>query len=271
MRRQSTFRRLTCIFALQGSLGLLAQESSASVDEGFHHFVVLKTGMTSGNLSTDLNSHSVFEYALQTRTNLRSGRLLLELGYTFHPGLEKDRMRTSGTVCFNPAAPSTQKDPNNPYRLSPKSSVDDRKNTFEGFVMRAAYEMRLGGVLGNDIYGHAGLGISRYKARQEAVGTLRVVYGADSPTSTTGGTLADPKELIYEGIYQTPEATKIGIEPFVGASMAIGERYHLQVDLRSVAYPQVNWMPWTYTGQTAHAEVTNRRGFSAVVGFGLKL
>lgn len=180
-------------------------------------------------------------------------------------------MRTTGTVYFNPAAPSTQKDPSNPYRLSPKSSVDDRKNTFEGFVLRAAYEMRLGSVLGSEVHGHAGLGVSRYKARQEAVGTLRPVYGVDAPTSANGGTLADPKDLIYEGIHQTPEATKIGIEPFMGVSMAIGERYHLQIDLRSVAYPQVNWMPWTYTGQAAHAEVTSQRGFSAVVGFGLKL
>lgn len=87
MRRLSTLRRHFCMsLALQGSLGLLAQGPSPSVDEGFQHFVVLKTGMTSGNLATDLNSHSVFEYALQTRLNLQTGRLLLELGYTFHPG-----------------------------------------------------------------------------------------------------------------------------------------------------------------------------------------
>lgn len=127
------------------------------------------------------------------------------------------------------------------------TSVDLRKNRLEGFVIRGGFRSAFGP---KGLSWQAGLDLDRLRSRQEVSG--QIVIG-----STT------------EGLAATPENTKINIGLFGGLHYDLGDSATLELNLVSIGYGKVNWVPRSYSGTTATAETTTRRGFvyEAAVGF----
>ena len=136
--------------------------------------------------------------------------------------------------------------------LSSSTSVDRRKNDLQGVSFRAGYRSA---ILDSGWNWQAGLSLERLKSRQEVSGVLRPL----GSTATTG----------YEGLSVTPESAKIAPGVFAGVLTTFGEGFTFQANVINVGYSQVNWVPYTYTAQPAHAETSNKRktAFELAIGF----
>lgn len=257
---------IACLFLLPvlgSSASLAAQESALSNFE-----IKLRGGLTQGNLYTDLGSQSMMGVAIGTSVPLAKGRLLLDLGFEYFPGKDFDNMPTSGTFYYNPASPSSTYN-GQPVRIAINSgsygSADLRKNRFQGFNLRAGY----GDKLSASWEWQAGLALDNYTATEEVSGTL---YPITTATALTGisNTAAGGKPY-YESLAVTNQKTKLGLGAFAGVTTRLTDEIRLEFNLRSVSYTQLNYMPFTYTGQAATTHQTTRRGFTFEVSLGLSL
>jgi hypothetical protein len=239
---------------------------SAADTKGLDMAMVFRAGSGFGDLKADTNRAPLMGVGLAIDWGLGDGGTIVgQIGYTYFASGDQDLMKRSGDVYYNGSNTLAGA----PLWLSPESSSDSRRNKLEGFGARIGYSRKFLG----DWSWQAGLSLNRYQSRQEASGTLRPVSGAATSTingqTFTVGTLANA--TYYEGIYQTPTTNKVNLGAFVGARRSIGENFFFEANLLSVGYTKVNWVPYTYTGQAAHSETTNRRGMAVEFGFGLKL
>lgn len=235
----------------------------AADPKGLDLAVKFKAGATAGNLKDDTHDNKLMGIALGGSWSLGGGAALIgEVGFTYFGGGEYDAMPRSGTFYYNPAAPSSTYNgaPVTIAIASPSGSADARKNRLEGFGARFGYAQKAFDTWSWQV----GLSVDRYKSRQEVAGTLRPVYFVGSTmTAVPGG--------YYEALTATPESSKVNLGAFVGVKTSIGENFSFEVNLLSIGYTQVNWMPFTYTGQAAASTTTNRRGLGIEFAFGLKL
>jgi hypothetical protein len=235
----------------------------AAEPKGLDLSAKFRAGATAGNLKDDSRSNKMMGLSLAGAWNLGDGAALIgELGYTYFDAGEYDAMARSGSIYYNPAAPSSTYN-GNPVFLSIESSADSRKNRLEGFGARFGYSKRFA----PDWSWQAGLTLDSFKSRQEVSGTLRPVYG---PTAWVGNGTAVPGGY-YEALTSTPTSSKLNVGAFAGVKTQLGDNFSFEVNLLSVGYTRVNWVPFSYSGQTATSTTTNRRGIGLEFGFGLKM
>ncbi len=238
----------------------------AADPKGLDMSVLFRAGSSFGDLKSDTNRGPLMGVGLAIDWGLGDGGTIVgQISYTYFSSGEQDLMKSSGDIYY---AGSTSFN-GNPLWLSWNTSADSRRNKLEGFGARVGYSRKFL----NKWSWQAGLSLDRYQSRQEVSGSLRPVYG--STTATINGRTyvvgTQANSAYYEGLYQTPTANKINVGAFVGVRMKIDDNFFLESNLLSVGYTKVNWVPYTYSGQTAHSESTNRRGMAVEFGFGLKL
>jgi len=123
-----------------------------------------------------------------------------------------------------------------------------RRNKLSGFSARLGYRSAFGT---SDFSWQAGLVLDGLKSRQEASGQL-----------TVGAAI--------ESIAVTPEKTKIRPGGFAGVYSEISEDISLELNLFTVSYSRVNWVPQTYSGRPAAAEYKDRMGFALECAIGFR-
>ncbi len=126
------------------------------------------------------------------------------------------------------------------------SSVDDRNDTLQGYVLNAGYRRQIVGMW----HWHAGLILSSLTSTQEVTGQIQV------------GTSR-------EGLNYTPSKTAFGLGAFAGIQAQTSKSFFLELNLSSLGYSQVNYIPLSYTGQPATTETKtkNKLVVDANLGF----
>lgn len=126
------------------------------------------------------------------------------------------------------------------------SSVDIRKDTLEGYLLSAGYRRPLVG----DLSWQAGLTLGSMRSMQEVTGQITV------------GTYR-------EGLNYTPSKTAFGLGAFAGLQYRASKDFFLELNVASVGYSEVNYVPFAYTGQPATTETKtkNRLVLDANLGF----
>ena len=241
----------------------------AADPKGLDFAVKFKAGTTMGNLKEDTRDRKLMGLSFAGSWGLGNGGSLIgELGYSYFGGREYDAMKRSGTFYYNTSAPSSTYTgiPVTLIIVNPSGtpnangSADARRNKLEGFGARFGYSRTFSGTWS----WQAGLSLDKYKFRQEVAGTLRPVYMVGTTVTVVPGGY-------YEALSATPEASKLNLGAFAGVKTAIGENFSFEVNLLSIGYTQVNWVPFTYSGTPAAATTSTRRGLGLEFAFGLKL
>lgn len=126
------------------------------------------------------------------------------------------------------------------------SSVDVRKDTLDGLVFNGGYRRALAG----DLFWQAGLTLAALKSKQEVTGQLLV------------GTYR-------EGLNYTPTKTGYGLGAFAGLQYRMSNEFYFELNVASVGYSEVNYIPFAYTGQPATTETKtkNKLVLDANLGF----
>ncbi len=249
---------------------------AAADPKGLDFAVKFKAGTTAGNLKDDTHDNKLLGLSFAGSWSLGDGASFIgELGYSYFGGGEFDAMQRSGTFYYNPASPSSTYN-GNPVTLiivSPsgaanaQGSADARRNKLEGFSARFGYARKFFGTWS----WQAGLTLDKLKSRQEVAGTLRPVYLAGT-TPTPIPVPGQPTGVYYyEALSATPESSKVNVGAFAGVKTAIGENFSFEINLLSVGYSQVNYVPFTYSGVAAQSTTSTRRGLGLEFAFGLKL
>ncbi|HJW71208.1 MAG TPA: hypothetical protein VJ486_00010 [Geothrix sp.] len=239
--------------ALLASVGLVAQTTPKPGDLGFT--LKLHGGATAGNLKDDLHSESMLGLGFEGSWALSStGAIIGELTFSsFGGGEGYDNTRFSGPIYI---AGPVDNVGGVPITLQTGTSVDYRKNTLQGFSLRAGYR----GTFAGTWSWQAGLSLDSLKYRQEASGQLQPKVGT---TATNAGP--------YEGFALTPTKTKFGVGAFAGVKFQFSDNFSLETNLISVGYGTQNYQPFTYTGQAPTTSSETRHGILLEVAFGMKL
>lgn len=195
-----------------------------------------------------------FDMGFKVKAGLTSGNLaddmqsnkLMGLGVTAEWGLS-DKASLIGELSYT-SMPGTDYFYPMPSTVTLATSTDRRKNSLEGFSLRGGYRAPL---LDWGWSWQAGLSLDRFKSRQEVSGQLTV--GANT-----------------EGLANTPEKTSINIGAFAGLRTTLSEDFSFEVNVLSLGYKQVNWVPQSYSGAPATATDRSRRAFALEVALGFR-
>lgn len=220
----------TALAIAMASAGLSAQDGSSKLGGG----VKVRIGVDSGAVQEDTQANKLLGVGVGLTYSLsKSSAIIGELTYT----------QFSSRITPNPIlAPA-----------NPALSGDMRKNKLSGFSARLGYRSAIGST---DFSWQAGLVLDGLKSRQEASGQLAV--GAVIGTA------------VIESIANTPEKTKIRPGGFAGVYSEISEDISLELNLFTVSYSRVNWVPQTYSGRPAAAEYKDRMGFALECAIGFR-
>jgi opacity protein-like surface antigen len=250
------------VVALLASVGLVAQTTTKPGDLGFT--LKLHGGATAGNLKDDLHSQSMLGLGFEGSWALSStGAIIGEFTFSsFGGGEGYDNTKFSGPIYI---AGPVDNVGGQPIYLRTSSSVDYRKNTLQGFSLRAGYR----GTFAGSWSWQAGLSLDGLKYRQEASGQLQPLYTLNPPPPPPAPSVvaAGP----YEGFALTPTKTKFGVGAFAGVKFQFSDNFSLETNLISVGYGNLNYQPFTYTGQAPATSSETRRGILLEVAFGMKL
>lgn len=249
------------VVALLASVGLMAQTTAKLGDLGFT--LKLHGGATAGNLKDDLHAESMLGLGFEGSWALSStGAIIAEFTFSsFGGGEGYDNTKFSGPIYI--AGPLDNVG-GQPIYLLTASSVDYRKNTLQGFSLRAGYR----GTFASNWSWQAGLSLDALKYRQEASGQLQPLYTTNpAPPADPAVVNAGP----YEGFAVTPTKTKFGVGAFAGVKFQFSDNFSLETNLISVGYGTANYQPFTYTGQAPTVSSETRHGILLEVAFGLKL
>lgn len=207
---------------------------SAQEAPSFGGGIKARFGVDSGNVQKDTNANKMLGVGMSFTYSLAKGSTIIgELTYT----------QFSSVTFPNPVlAPA-----------NPALSGDMRRNKLSGFSARFGYRKAIGET---EWSWQAGLLMDRLKSRQEVSGQLAV--GATIGTA------------VIESLVATPESTKLRPGAFAGVYTNISPDISLEFNILTVGYSQVNWVPQTYSGQTAAAVSTNRTGLALECAFGFR-
>jgi len=218
---------------------LAAQGASDKWDIGMK----IRGGATFGDLADDMNSAKFFGLGLAGSWSLGQGKaLVFDVAFLRIPG--KDTLRPlPANVIVNPT----------PAPNATIGSTDRRKNDLQGFSVRFGYRAPMAST-GWDW--QAGISLDKLQSRQEAAGHLTV------------GTV--PATAIVESIAATPTSSKVLPGAFLGMVKKVGEDFTVEFNAFSLGYSQVEWVPRAYSGTTAAATSSNRRGFGLEIAVGFR-
>lgn len=222
---------------LNALLGMLAISSTASFlgaeDLPMNPGLKLHYGLTGGNLHEDMNANSMLGLGITLDfAKIGQGTVFGELNYSYFAGLDYAQQfapRASGGTLF-PGG-----------RVYADTSADNRKNQASGFGVKAGYRAPLG--WGWNWQG--GLSLDSLKYEQQASGQL--LYNTPP---------------VSESIATTSHTNKLNVGAFAGLQFPFGEAFAFEVNLATVGYSSINYLPKVYTGAAAATtETKTRRGF----------
>ena len=246
---------------LYALVGLMAISSAASsiqaADLPMSPGLKLHYGMTQGNLHQDLNANSMLGIGLTLDlAKVGQGTVFGELTYSYFAGLDFAKQFDPKATPFVSGTPGGTVFPGG--RVYANTSADNRKNQLTGFDVRGGYRAPLG-------WGwnwQAGLSLESLKYEQQASGQL--FY--NTPTILT--TQASP---FNESIATTSHTNKMNLGAFGGLQFPFGEAFSFEVNLATVGYSSINYVPKVYSGATvATTETKTRRGFVLDFAIGTK-
>ncbi len=201
--------------------------------------VKFRFGVTGGALHEDMNKNAMVGISITADlATWGQSAIFGELGYMTMNGDNK-------TMEFGAAGTQF---PGGLVQAS--TSADTRRNSLNGFTLRGGFRSPL-------VWGwnyQAGLTFDSLKYTQEALGQL-VGTGP-------GG--------INESIAAKPTENKLNVGAFAGLHRPFGESFSFEVNVSTVGYSSVNYMPRVYTGVAAASETKTRRGYMLDIALGMK-
>lgn len=227
---------------------MLASCAAASRLEAFeaptNYGLKVRAGATAGNLHEDMNRNETLSFSLTADfAKVGKGALFGEFGFYYYGGMNKATAfgSSKGTGTAVPSG-----------TLYAETSADMRKNQMQGFGLRAGYRAPLG--WGWDW--QAGMSLDSLRYSQEAVGQLQVTVN---------------KVNVIESFAVTPHTNKMNVGAFAGVQRALNDDVTFEVNVATVGYSSINYVPKTYTGAAAaQTETKTRRGFQLEFGFGMR-
>lgn len=242
---------------LGGGSTLLASPDEQDV------FLKIRTGSTAGTVAQVNDHHMIYGLAVGTSLPMGWGKLDLELAFDAAAGRRRDATRFNGPVYYNPSNPTTSYN-GQTLTLSPTNSLDTRKHSFSGFGVRVGTSAPLRFLEGWQW--QAGLSLDRYSSRLETILTLVPMAGGTRvPALTTGG------PTYYEGLAQTRSRSRFTPGAYVGLKRTLADAFLFEANIRALGFTQIDYAPFTYTGKTAAYSDSTKFGYTAEIGFGLKL
>lgn len=153
------------------------------------------------------------------------------------------------------------------YRINPTSgrpeangnfdSVDLRRDNLDGYSINLGYRMPLG-LEGLTV--HGGLSLHALRAQQDVSGGLKVIVDRNVTT---------PVVLGQENFYTQHEKRSLMPGAFAGARYQVNGNLFVEGNVSLLAWKDVKWMPFSYTGQAPATELLARRKGSVEFSMGM--
>lgn len=248
---------LTALALLAAGLGLSANGPSLDFKIGSGVFV--------GDPGSSRNM-SLQHLALQVSQPLGSGSLFAELQTRLIRADSYDNTKL-GTGYARNAAGQVVTGVITAYRINPTSgrpeangnydSVDLRRDNLDGYSVNLGYRMPFGP---EGLTVHGGLSLHALRAQQDVSGGIKVIVDRNATT---------PVVLGSENFYTQYEKRSLMPGAFAGARYQVNKTLFVEGNVSLLAWKDVQWMPFSYTGQAPTTELLARRKASVEFSMGM--
>lgn len=142
-----------------------------------------------------------------------------------------------------------------PYVLGPDGlpkpdgrydSVDIRRDNLEGLSFAFGYRLP---ILAEGLALHYGINLNFLRAQQDVTGGIKVVQDRS---------VATPVVLGQENFYTQFQKASLKPGAFVGLRYNLTSEFFIQGDANLLGFREINYRPFSYTGQAATTELKNR-------------
>ena len=116
--------------------------------------------------------------------------------------------------------------------ITPNTSVDVRKDTLKGWSLNAGYRQQFGSSI---YWWQGGIALAQMTSQQEVTGTINV-----------SGDI--------EGLNYTPAKKSFRPGLFAGVQAKLSPNFFIEANVFAQSYEWANYVPRSYTGQTAHVD-----------------
>jgi hypothetical protein len=196
----------------------------------------------------------VYHLAAEAALPLGRGELLGSAQYRIFRGKTYDAtqygvgyaMNTAGQVVTGQITPYVLGSDGLPKPDGRYDSVDLRRDNLEGLTFGFGYRMP---VLAEGLAFHCGINLNFLRAQQDVTGGIKVVQNRNVTT---------PVVLGQENFYTQFQKTTLKPGAFAGLRYNLTSEFFLQADLNVLGYREINYRPFSYTGQAATTEFKDR-------------
>ena len=141
--------------------------------------------------------------------------------------------------------------------IIPQTSVDIRKDNLEGYALNLGYRRQF---LDTLFWWQGGISLNNLSSQQEVTGQLAPGVATAAAVNNTN----------REGLNFTPGKSSLRPGLFLGAQAKITPNFFVEANVSGVGYQWVNYVPYSYTGQPAHVETTNKFKVSIDLNLGFR-
>jgi|GEM_PF-1667414 len=263
-------KRLAITCAVLGTIPLRSQESPYDFN------LKIRSGASSGSLAQANDNKRQIGFSVGVQRPWLNGHLTADLTFDLYSGRNADHTQFSGPIYFDPTGKMDGSSAvtdvgGEALYLDPINSIDMRKHSVSGFGLRAGYMAKLPISWMQDWSWQAGISLDRLQTKYEVAQTLIPVYGPDATYAGSMWNYDPANPDYYEGLADVHTATKLGPGLYAGLVVPLNNEYHFEMNLRSVGYTQVDYLPFTYTGKKAAFTESTKYGFVIEFAFGMKI
>jgi hypothetical protein len=142
-----------------------------------------------------------------------------------------------------------------PYKLGPDGlpsasglydSVDVRRDNLEGFSLYGGYRVP---VWVEGLSAHAGVNLSFLRSQQDVTGGIKVLVDRNVTT---------PVILGQESFYTQFQKSTMCPGAFAGLRYDATKVFFVEANLSGIGFKEINYLPFSYTGQPAATEMRSR-------------
>ena len=203
--------------ALLSVPGLHAQGS----DSAYSYTLKLRLGLTAGDIQKTHFDNKIIALAAEAQRDMPNigGAVFCELGWEYVPGRHHDIYPWG----------------ENPWKLTPRYSFDNRKEYGNGFTVRLGYSAPMLSSLVPGFNWFAGLGVDRHKVRSEVNYYFNFTPNTETPApgQYDGGTFVQEGGSIVPGV-------------FGGLKYRYSDELGFELSLRNFGMWHLDYTPSTY-------------------------